>query len=70
MTDTLERFLRYVRIDTQSEEGHDTTPSTSKQFDLARLLVSELEALGAKDVYLDEKLCYVYAQQPAKTPSS
>ena len=43
MTDTLERFLRYVRIDTQSEEGHDTTPSTSKQFDLARLLVSELE---------------------------
>ena len=67
MTDTLERFLRYVRIDTQSEEGHDTTPSTSKQFDLARLLVSELEALGAKDVYLDEKLCYVYAKIPSNT---
>ena len=67
MTETTERFLRYVKIDTQSEDGHDTTPSTQKQFDLARLLVSELNELGAKDVYLDENLCYVYAKVPANT---
>ncbi|MBR5065581.1 MAG: peptidase T [Oscillospiraceae bacterium] len=67
MTDTVNRFLRYVKIDTQSEEGHETTPSTAKQFDLARLLVSELEELGAKDVYLDEQLCYVYAKIPSNT---
>ena len=67
MTDTVNRFLRYVKIDTQSEEGHETTPSTAKQFDLARLLISELEELGAKDVYLDEQLCYVYAKIPSNT---
>ena len=67
MTDAVNRFLRYVKIDTQSEEGHETTPSTAKQFDLARLLVSELEELGAKDVYLDEQLCYVYAKIPSNT---
>ena len=67
MTDTVNRFLRYVKIDTQSEEGHDTTPSTARQFDLARLLVSELEELGAKDVFLDEQLCYVYAKIPSNT---
>ena len=55
MTKTTERFLRYVQIDTMSEEGHDTTPSTVKQFDLARLLVRELEEIGASDVYLDEE---------------
>ena len=70
MTETTERFLRYVKIDTQSEEGHDTTPSTKKQFNLARLLVSELNELGAEDVYLDETLCYVYAKIPANTPVS
>ena len=67
MTKTTERFLRYVKIDTQSEGGHDTTPSTEKQFDLARLLVDELKEIGASDVYLDEKLCYVYAKVPANT---
>lgn len=70
MTETTERFLRYVRIDTQSEEGHESTPSTEKQFDLARLLVRELNELGAEDVFLDEDLCYVYAKIPANTSSS
>ena len=70
MTQTIERFLRYVRIDTQSEEGHSSTPSTAKQFDLARLLAEELEELGAKDVFLDEELCYVYAKIPANTETS
>ena len=70
MTETTERFLRYVKIDTQSEEGHESTPSTEKQFDLARLLVRELNELGAEDVFLDEDLCYVYAKIPANTSSS
>ena len=61
MTDTVKRFLRYVQIDTTSEEGQDSTPSTACQFDLARLLVEELKELGAADIYLDEQQCYVYA---------
>ena len=47
MTKTIENFLRYVKIDTQSSEESTTTPSTMKQHDLAGLLVSELEAMGA-----------------------
>ncbi len=67
MTNTTERFLRYVKVDTMSEEGHDTTPSTKKQFDLARMLTEELKEIGASDVYLDENLCYVYARIPSNT---
>lgn len=67
MTKTTERFLRYVKVDTMSEEGHDTTPSTAKQYDLARLLTEELKEIGASDVYLDEDLCYVYATVPSNT---
>lgn len=49
-----ERLLRYVRIDTQSDEKSTTSPSTSKQYDLLRLLVGELESIGARDVTLTE----------------
>ena len=56
----LERFLRYVRIDTQSKEDVDSIPSTKKQFDLANLLVQELKELGLNDARVDEH-CYVYA---------
>src|SRR5215510_2392862 len=45
-----ERFLRYVRIDTQSDEKSATSPSTEKQYHLLRLLADELDALGAEDV--------------------
>ena len=45
----MERFLRYVKIDTQSAEDQPTTPSTKKQFNLANLLATELKALGAQD---------------------
>src|SRR5215475_12708864 len=44
-----ERFLRYVRIDTQSDEESDTYPSTEKQLDLLRLLRDELEQAGLAD---------------------
>jgi tripeptide aminopeptidase len=45
----LDRFLRYVQVDTQSDEGSSTHPSTEKQKDLGRMLVDELRALGCED---------------------
>lgn len=50
----LERFLRYVQIDTQSDEDSETYPSTQKQFNLARLLEKELNELGLKNVEVDQ----------------
>ena len=64
--EALERFLRYVRIDTQSEAEADSFPSTEKQLDLSRLLVDELRAIGLEDVELDEH-GYVMATVPATT---
>ena len=50
-----DRFLRYVKIHTTSDEGSMTTPTTSRQFDLAKLLVRELGEIGCEDVRCDEK---------------
>lgn len=67
MTDTvLDRFLRYVVIDTQSDPASDTQPSTEKQKDLGRVLVAELLALGLTDAHLDEH-GNVYATIPSNT---
>jgi tripeptide aminopeptidase len=52
--DVLDRFLRYVRIDTQSDYDSQTSPSTAKQRDLGELLRGELEQLGLADVRLDD----------------
>jgi tripeptide aminopeptidase len=52
--DVLERFLRYVRVDTQSAEGVEAVPSTAKQLDLSRLLVDELREIGLDDIELAE----------------
>ena len=60
----LERFLRYVRVDTQSEEGASTFPSTAKQLDLSRILADELREIGLDDVELNE-FGYVIATLPA-----
>jgi tripeptide aminopeptidase len=49
-----ERFVRYARVDTQSDETSTTSPSTERQFDLLRLLADELKALGAQDVRLTD----------------
>jgi tripeptide aminopeptidase len=49
-----ERLLRYVQIDTQSDEGSKETPSTAKQYDLLRPLVEELRAIGVEDVTLTD----------------
>jgi len=59
----LERFLRYVKIDTQSKMDAKESPTTEKQFDLARLLKKELEELGLEDIELDNK-CYLMATLP------
>ncbi|MBI3702243.1 MAG: peptidase T [Afipia sp.] len=61
-----ERFLRYVRIDTQSDPASPTCPSTDKQKDLGRLLAQELRELGVADAHLDDH-GYVYATVPATT---
>jgi len=60
----LERFLRYVQIDTESDPNVMKTPSTAKQFNLAKLLTEELVEMGASDVELDEH-CYVMATIPS-----
>ena len=67
MTDTvLDRFLRYVAIDTQSDPASPSQPSTEKQKNLGRLLVEELQTIGIGDAHLDE-YGYVYATVPANT---
>ena len=60
----LDRFLRYVRVDTQSARGAEGTPSTPGQFELARMLVAELQQLGLDDAAVDAH-CYVTATLPA-----
>ena len=66
MSSALERLLRYVRIDTQSDPHSTASPTTEKQKDLGRLLVAELHALGLRDAELDA-YGYVYATLPATT---
>ncbi|HEX6333367.1 MAG TPA: peptidase T [Flavisolibacter sp.] len=61
-----ERFMRYVQVDTQSDPLSQTQPSTEKQKDLSRMLVSELQEMGVTDADLDEH-GYVYATIPANT---
>jgi tripeptide aminopeptidase len=62
-TSCVERFLEYVKIDTQSREGSETFPSTSTQLDLLRRLKDELLELGLEDVTMDEH-GYVFATVP------
>jgi tripeptide aminopeptidase len=62
--DARERFLRYVRIDTISDEKSGDHPSSAGQWNLAHLLKNELEALELEQIHLDEA-CYLYATLPA-----
>jgi len=61
-----ERFMRYVQVDTQSDPQSASQPSTEKQKDLSRMLVSELQQMGIEDAHLDE-FGYVYATIRATT---
>src|SRR5215470_11067696 len=65
----LDRFLRYVKIDTQSQEDQTTTPSTRKQLNLANLLAKELTALGVQNVRVSE-FGIVYAMIPGNLPDN
>lgn len=65
MSEVLERFLRYVQVDTQSQDGVEAVPSTPKQFTLARMLFRELQEMGASNVRMDEEHAYVYATIPS-----
>ncbi|MCF8244035.1 MAG: peptidase T [Saprospiraceae bacterium] len=62
----LERFLRYVKIDTQSDPESKTIPSTAKQKNLGKILVKELKVLGIADAKLD-KYGYIIGTIPANT---
>ncbi len=66
----LDRFLRYVKINTQSNEANlEQTPSSPGQFELANLLVKELKELGLNDAEVDEH-CYVMATIPSNIPET
>ena len=65
----VERFLKYVSFDTQSNEESGVTPSTSGQMVFAKYLKKELEALGLEEITLDEN-GYLFATLPANTDKS
>ena len=65
----VDRFFRYVKIDTQSAEDQNTVPSTRKQLNLANLLARELTALGAQGVRVSE-FGIVYAVVPGNLPDN
>lgn len=58
-----ERLIRYAKVDTQSDASSETTPSTSKQWDLLNMLKDELEELGLKEITLDDN-GYLFATIP------
>jgi len=64
--DLVNRFLRYVRIDTQSADEAGVTPSTSGQMEFVKMLRTELEAMGLEEITLDE-YGYLFATLPANT---
>lgn len=64
MDQIVNRFLKYVSFDTQSDEASSSTPSTEKQFRLAEYLVEELRAVGLEEVEMDTQ-GYVYATLPS-----
>src|SRR5258705_2899306 len=65
----MDRFLRYVKIDTQSQEDQTTVPSTRKQLNLANLLAKELSALATENVRVSE-FGIVYATVPGNLPDN
>lgn len=66
MNKMIEKFMEYVKIDTQSDEESTSIPSSQKQFDLAKILVEDLKEIGASNVELD-KYCNVWAEIPSNS---
>ena len=64
MNSLVERFLKYVQIDTDSNPESNVCPSSEIQWDLAKVIIEDLKALGMEDITLDEN-CYIMATLPA-----
>lgn len=64
MENSIERFIKYIKIDTQSDPENESFPSTEKQWDLAHILVQDLKAIGMQEVTLDDN-CYIMATLPS-----
>ena len=66
---TTERFLRYIKVETTSSETSGTHPSSENQFELAKILVTDLLSLGIpkEDIFFDEEHCYIYAKIRSNT---
>lgn len=64
MQKIIDRFVKYITIDTQSDPNNSDFPSTEKQWDLAHILVEELTEIGMKDVTIDDN-CYIMATLPS-----
>ena len=60
----IERFIKYVTIDTESDPNNPAFPSTENQWDLANVLVEDLKVIGIQDISLDEN-CYIMATLPS-----
>ena len=60
-----EKFLKYIKVDTKSDENSTTFPSTEKQKNLGKMLEQEMLELGVSEVYFDEEFGYVYGKIPA-----
>ena len=67
--DVTGKFLRYIAVDTASDETTGTSPSTAKQFDLAKILISELKAIDIpeEDIFFDAEHCYIYCRIKASS---
>ena len=64
MQHIIDRFFKYIKVDTQSDPNNEAFPSTEKQWDLAKILVDDLKAIGMKEVTLDDN-CYIMATLPS-----
>ena len=64
MQKIIDRFVKYITVDTQSDPNNPAFPSTEKQWDLAHILVEDLKEIGLEDVTLDEN-CYIMATLPS-----
>ncbi|MEG3013906.1 MAG: peptidase T, partial [Cetobacterium sp.] len=66
MSFLIEKFLEYIKIDTTSDSGSKTCPSSNIQFDLAKVIVKDLEMIGLVDISLDEN-GYIMGTLPSNT---
>jgi tripeptide aminopeptidase len=64
MQHIIDRFIKYITIDTQSDPDNPDFPSTEKQWDLANILVGDLKNIGMQDISLDDN-CYIMATLPS-----